>query len=252
MAGFWQRIGRSSEFTGQHASRVRSTHNKNSLDTDIKLIATESQRFPKADFLSSTWAPHFYAIDGGSCLSNHWTLLIANKKRGGIPIAPSEKSAWGKDSRLSHYPEWEGTTVARLIETREFSHEAHAIRGRRTAMPCARTTSAFKSSGRNLRMIKQSQLNEWNRTWWSLLLTRLFSMNENSNETLPQQEEGESFRAWLKRNRLDNGQPWLFYGEDELFEDVIWTFESFCKDKRLKQKAVDKYDLVFKFAIFLA
>jgi len=46
-------------------------------------------------------------------------------------------------------------------------------------------------------------------------------MNENSNETLPQQDEVESFSAWLKRNRLDNGQPWLFYGEDELFEDVI-------------------------------
>ena len=105
MAVFWQRIGRSCWFTGQLASRVLLTHNKNSLDTDIKLITTESQRFPKADFLSSTWAPHFYAIDGGSCLSNHWTLLIANKKRGGIPIAPSEKSAWGKDSRLSHYPE---------------------------------------------------------------------------------------------------------------------------------------------------
>tara|TARA_B100000475_G_scaffold156494_1_gene117303 strand:+ start:502 stop:642 length:141 start_codon:yes stop_codon:yes gene_type:complete len=46
-------------------------------------------------------------------------------------------------------------------------------------------------------------------------------MNENSNEALPQQDEGESFTAWLKRNRLDSGQPWLFYGEDELFEDVI-------------------------------
>ena len=46
-------------------------------------------------------------------------------------------------------------------------------------------------------------------------------MNENSNETLPPQEEAESFTAWMKRNRLDRGQPWLFYGEDELFEDVI-------------------------------
>ena len=75
-------------------------------------------------------------------------------------------------------------------------------------------------------------------------------MNENSNETLPQQEEGESFRAWLKRNRLDNGQPWLFYGEDELFEDVIWTFESFCRN-RTETEAINKYDLAFKIVILL-
>ena len=46
-------------------------------------------------------------------------------------------------------------------------------------------------------------------------------MNENLNETRPQQDEDETFTDWLKRNRLDRGQPWLFYGEDELFEDVI-------------------------------
>ena len=46
-------------------------------------------------------------------------------------------------------------------------------------------------------------------------------MNENSNDKLPQQEEAESFSSWMKRNRLDSGQPWLFYGEDELFEDLI-------------------------------
>ena len=47
-------------------------------------------------------------------------------------------------------------------------------------------------------------------------------MNEKtSNEFLPQNEEGETFTAWLKRNRLDNGQPWLFYGEDEQFQDGL-------------------------------
>ena len=97
------------------------------------------------------------------------------------------------------------------------------------SLPSARTASASKSSARNLRMIKQSRLNEWNLTWRLLLLTRLFSMNENSNDTLLQQDEVESFSAWLKRNHLDSGQPWLFYGEDELFEDVIWTLELFQK-----------------------
>ena len=46
-------------------------------------------------------------------------------------------------------------------------------------------------------------------------------MNENSKESLDQQEEVESFTDWMKRNRLDSDQPWLFYGEDELFEDLI-------------------------------
>lgn len=46
-------------------------------------------------------------------------------------------------------------------------------------------------------------------------------MNEKSNDSQSQQEDIETFIAWLKRNSLDDGQPWLFYGEDELFEDVI-------------------------------
>ncbi|QNI58282.1 hypothetical protein SynBIOSU31_01408 [Synechococcus sp. BIOS-U3-1] len=46
-------------------------------------------------------------------------------------------------------------------------------------------------------------------------------MNEKSNDSQSQQEDIETFTAWLKRNSLDDGQPWLFYGEDELFEDVI-------------------------------
>ncbi len=46
-------------------------------------------------------------------------------------------------------------------------------------------------------------------------------MNENSTETLPQDEEVETFSSWLKRNRLDRGQPWLFFGEDESFEDAF-------------------------------
>ena len=57
-------------------------------------------------------------------------------------------------------------------------------------------------------------------------------MNENSDETRLQQDEDESFTDWLKRNCLDSGQPWLFYGEDELFEDVIWTLESFSTEIR--------------------
>ena len=69
-------------------------------------------------------------------------------------------------------------------------------------------------------------------------------MNENSNETLPQQDEEESFTAWLKRNRLDSGQPWLFYGEDELFEDVIWADESFCRESRPQLMSLMKYDLM--------
>ncbi len=44
-------------------------------------------------------------------------------------------------------------------------------------------------------------------------------MNENSNEKRSHDEQAETFSAWMKRNRLDRGQPWLFYGEDESFED---------------------------------
>jgi hypothetical protein len=46
-------------------------------------------------------------------------------------------------------------------------------------------------------------------------------MNENSTETFPLEEEAETFSAWLKRNRLDREQPWLFFGEDESFEDAF-------------------------------
>ena len=60
-------------------------------------------------------------------------------------------------------------------------------------------------------------------------------MNENSNESHPQQDEDESFTAWLKRNRLDRGQPWLFYGEDELFEDVIWALERSAENRDYNQ-----------------
>ena len=44
-------------------------------------------------------------------------------------------------------------------------------------------------------------------------------MNENATENRLHDDEAESFSAWMKRNRLDRGQPWLFYGEDESFED---------------------------------
>ena len=97
-----------------------------------------------------------------------------------------------------------------------------------------------KSRRRNPRMIKQSRRNEWNLTWESPLLSRLFSMNENSNENLTQQDEAENFTAWLKRNRLDNGQPWLFYGEDELFEDVIWTLERSAEIQDWNQRSTIK------------
>jgi hypothetical protein len=70
-------------------------------------------------------------------------------------------------------------------------------------------------------MIQQTLLSARNQTSRSPVLTRLFFMNENSTETLPQDEEVETFSAWLKRNRLDRGQPWLFFGEDESFEDAF-------------------------------
>ena len=50
-------------------------------------------------------------------------------------------------------------------------------------------------------------------------------MNENLNETHSHDEEAETFSAWMKRNRLDKGQPWLFYGEDESFEDYNWIIQ---------------------------
>ena len=100
MAGFWLRIGRSCEFTGQHASRVRSTHNKNWLDTDIKLIATKSQRFPKADFLSSSWAPHFYAIDGETCFSTIG-LCSSSIKNGAVSLSPRQRRVPG-----ARTPDW--------------------------------------------------------------------------------------------------------------------------------------------------
>ena len=168
--------------------------------------------------------------------------LSKSKKRGGIPIAPSETVPGArtpdkliipneKEALWLHWVNQEHSGM-KSMPSKVVKQQWQALCAE--SLPSARTTSASKSSGRNLRMIKQSQLNEWNRTWWLLLLSRLFSMNENSNETRPQQDEDESFTAWLKRNRLDSGQPWLFYGEDELFEDVIWTLESFCRDSRLK------------------
>lgn len=48
---------------------------------------------------------------------------------------------------------------------------------------------------------------------------QIVSMNEKSNDSPSQQEDVETFTAWLKRNSLDEGQPWLFYGEDELFKE---------------------------------
>jgi hypothetical protein len=44
-------------------------------------------------------------------------------------------------------------------------------------------------------------------------------MKENSEKPNPDDGEAETFSSWLKRNHLDSEQPWLFYGEDELFED---------------------------------
>ena len=79
----------------------------------------------------------------------------------------------------------------------------------------------LKLSSMNAKMVKQSRIIVWNHTWQLRFLGRLFSMNENSKDSLDQQEEVESFTAWMKRNRLDSDQPWLFYGEDELFEDLI-------------------------------
>ena len=57
-----------------------------------------------------------------------------SQKTGRYPYRPVRKSAWGKDTRQTHYPEWEGSTVAALSESRTFRHEKHAIQGRETAM----------------------------------------------------------------------------------------------------------------------
>jgi len=35
------------------------------------------------------------------------------------------------------------------------------------------------------------------------------------------EDEDDTFSTWLKRNHLDQGQPWLFYGEDELFIETV-------------------------------
>ena len=78
-----------------------------------------------------------------------------------------------------------------------------------------------RETGMNPVMIQQTLLSARNQTSRSPVLTRLFFMNENSTETLPQDEEVETFSAWLKRNRLDRGKPWLFFGEDESFEDAF-------------------------------
>ena len=56
------------------------------------------------------------------------------KKTGRYPYRPVRNSAWGKDTRQTHYPEWERSTVAALSESRTFRHEKHAIQGCETAM----------------------------------------------------------------------------------------------------------------------
>jgi len=100
MAGFWQRIGRSCGFTGQHASRVRSTHNKNSLDIDIKLIATESQRIPEADLLSSSWAPSYTPLIGDPVWATIG-LCSSPIKNGAVSLSPRQRRVPG-----ARTPDW--------------------------------------------------------------------------------------------------------------------------------------------------
>ena len=50
----------------------------------------------------------------------------------------------------------------------------------------------------------------------------LLTMSDTTSEQpVVLEDEDDAFSAWLKRNHLDQGQPWLFYGEDELFIETV-------------------------------
>ena len=53
-------------------------------------------------------------------------------------------------------------------------------------------------------------------------IRKLLTMSDTTSEQpVVLEDEDDAFSAWLKRNHLDQGQPWLFYGEDELFIETV-------------------------------
>ena len=41
--------------------------------------------------------------------------------------------------------------------------------------------------------------------------------NFRADQPIVEDQSDDSYAAWLERKRLDDEEPWLFYGEDEAF-----------------------------------
>ena len=62
---------------------------------------------------------------------------------------------------------------------------------------------------------------------------KLLSMrNFRADQPIVEDQPDDSYAAWLERKRLDDEEPWLFYGEDEAFITAAWI-PLYCRKSSL-------------------